>query len=93
MTEPSNDDEIPAEVLAFADDIRHILADDGAALSLVETSVEPGFEPVVTLCVRGVPLFHFRRDEFIDAMYAAGCDAMEDLRRAGLPLAVPGPIQ
>ena len=87
MTEPSND-EIPAEMLAFADDIREILGDDSAALSLLETSVEPGFEPVVTLCVRGVPLFHFRRDEFIDAMYVAGCDAMADLRRSGLPLAV-----
>jgi hypothetical protein len=40
------------------------------------------------LCVRGVPLFHFRRDEFIDAIYVAGWDAMVDLRRSGLPLAV-----
>ena len=87
MTEPSND-EIPAEVLAFADDIRKALADDSAAVSLIESAGEPGTEPTVTLCVRGIPLFHFRRDEFIDAMYVAGCDAMADLRRSGLPLAV-----
>ena len=88
MTGPSNHDEIPAEMRAFAEDIRLLMADDSAALSLREATGGPGTEPVVTLCVRGVPLFHFRRDEFLDAMYVAGCDAMEDLQLAGLPLAV-----
>jgi hypothetical protein len=84
---PHTHDEVPPEVEAFADDIRHAMADDNAPLSIVETFGEPGTESVVTFCVRGLPLFYFRRDEFLEAMYVAGCGVMEDLERKGLPLA------
>ena len=77
---------IRPEVLAFADEIREAIADANASLSLGETPAEPGYEPTVIFCVRGIPLFYFRRDEFIEAIYVAGCDAMEELERKGLPL-------
>jgi hypothetical protein len=51
-----------------------------------------GTEPIVEFCIEGVPVFYFRRDEFLDAMYVAGCDAMEELDRAGLPLSVAKPV-
>jgi hypothetical protein len=91
-------DDIQPEVRAFAADIADLLADDSVELSIRETPGERGSEPAITFCAQGVALFHFRRDEFIEAMYAAGCDAMADLLRAGLPLAVdpsqiPGLIQ
>lgn len=88
---------IRPEVLAFADDIRDAIADDNATLSLEEKPAEPGYEPTVILCVRGIPLFYFRRDEFLEAMYVAGCDVMEERERQGLPLAAAdpstGPVQ
>jgi hypothetical protein len=88
---------IPPEVDAFADDIRYALAHDSAALSLRELPADPpGTEPGVTLLLDGLPLFHFRRDEFLEAMYDAGCDVLEDLQRQGRPLSVAtatGPVR
>ncbi len=75
------------EIQAFAADIREILADDSATLSLRQTD-EPGHEPSIALLVNDVPVFHYSRAELIDALYQAGCDALADLDRAGLPLAV-----
>lgn len=83
--------EIPREVRAFAADIQRLLADDTATLSIRE---EPPEEPGITLLVRRVALFWFTRSEFLEALYVAGCDALEDLERRGLPLAVrTGPVQ
>jgi hypothetical protein len=94
MTQPRSHtpDNVPPEVRAFVDDIRQAHADDSAALSLRETFGEPGTEPIVEFCIEGVPVFYFRRDEFLDAMYVAGCDAMEELDRACLPLSVAKPV-
>jgi hypothetical protein len=86
MTRIRTYDDVPPEVRAFAEDIQHALWDASAPLSLQESPGDPGCEPVVVFCVRGIPLFYFRRDEFIEAMYVAGCDAMEELERDGLPL-------
>lgn len=88
-------DQLAPEFWAFAEDIARLLADDHAELSIREIPAEPGFEPGVVFCVRGVLLFRFQRDEFLEAMYWAGTDAMAELQSAGLSLAVAstGPVE
>ena len=82
---------IRPEVLAFADDIRDAIADANATLSLRRVDGEPGSEPAIALCIEGTAVFWFRRDEFLEAMYVAGCDAMEKLERQGRPFTAAAP--
>jgi hypothetical protein len=86
MTRAHINEDIPAEVEAFREDINRALANDHAHLTIRETRAAPGTEPTVTVLVEGFPLFHFRRDEFLEAIYVAGLGVMADLERAGLPL-------
>ena len=91
-------DDIAPEMRAFADDIGRLLAGEHGHLSIREEPPErPGGEPGVTLLVDGAAVFWFARDEFLEAMYVAGCDVLADLQRKGLPLAVgaqrTGPVQ
>jgi gamma-glutamyltranspeptidase len=71
----------------FADAIRSALASD-EPVTATTTYGEPGTEPSVAVLVGGLGLFRFRRDEFLEAVYVASCDVLEELRRDGRPLVV-----
>jgi hypothetical protein len=76
-----------AEQQELAHALGHAHADDSLALSLLEVAYEPGIEPDVVFCINGIPVFTFRRDDFLDAIYVAGCDAIDkEARDMGPPL-------
>jgi hypothetical protein len=80
-------DDVPSVMREFAETIRTAHAADDPVTADQEDGPE-GTEPAVIVRVAGVAIFHFRRDEFLDAVYVAGCDVLEELERDGLPLAV-----
>jgi hypothetical protein len=71
MTDP-----IAPEVEAFAAEIRTAHEDLGPITAETEYG-PPGSEPIVIVKCGGILLLELRRDDFLDAMYAAGCDDLE----------------
>jgi hypothetical protein len=71
----------------FAQDMQAAIASD-APITLATAFAPDGTEPSVALLVDGYPVFHFRRDELLDAIYVLGSDVIDELERAGLPTTV-----
>ena len=70
--------EIPIEVRELLERVRRAeYVDDLAPVTIATEYSEPGTEPLVMVFVGGLEIVALRRDDFLDAMYVAGCDAIE----------------
>jgi hypothetical protein len=71
------DADAPVEVQQLAERIRRAHADDLSPVTAATEYGTPGTEPIVVVYVGGVSIVELRRDDFLDALYVAGCDVIE----------------
>jgi hypothetical protein len=73
------DSDLHPHAPSWAQTIRDAHANLTPIEAVTEYGPDDSTEPAVVVSIAGLPAFTFRRDEFLDWLYLAGCDVLEEL--------------